>query len=50
MSDEIKKVDDEAPKAEATPALSEEQLDEVVGGTKPNTKPVEYLVFKFKMP
>jgi hypothetical protein len=50
MSDEIKKIEEETPKAEATPAMSEQQLDEVVAGTKPNTKPVDYLVFKFKMP
>lgn len=50
MSDEIKKVEDEAPKAEATPALSEQQLDEVVGGSKAATKNagVQYLEFKIK--
>jgi hypothetical protein len=50
MSDEIKKVENDEAKVEATPALSEQQLDEAVGGTKPKTEPgVNYLVFKFKM-
>jgi hypothetical protein len=48
MSDEIKKADNEDVKAEANPELSEQQLDEAVGGTKPQTKPVEYLEWKFK--
>jgi hypothetical protein len=48
MSDEIKKVESEEAKVEATPALSEQQLDEAVGGTKPTTKPVEYLEWKLK--
>jgi hypothetical protein len=33
MSDEIKKVEDEAVKAEPSAELSEPALDEVVGGT-----------------
>ena len=48
MSDEIKKVEDEEVKPEATPELSEQQLDETVGGTKPQTTVVKYLEFKLK--
>jgi hypothetical protein len=48
MSDEIKKTESEEAKVEATPALSEQQLDEAVGGTKPAPKPpVDYLKWKF---
>jgi hypothetical protein len=47
MSDEIEKVENEEVKVDATPELSEQQLDEAVGGTKPKTKPgVGYLVVK----
>lgn len=34
MSDEIKKIEDGAPKAEPSAELPEQQLDAVVGGTK----------------
>ena len=46
MSDEIKKVEDEAVKAEPPAELSEPALDEVVGGTAasglmPRPKPID---------
>lgn len=46
MSDEIKKVEDEAVKAEPSSDLSESALDEVVGGTAnnnfaPRHKPID---------
>lgn len=34
MSDEIKKIENEAPKVEPSAELSEPALDEVVGGAK----------------
>jgi hypothetical protein len=39
MSDEIKKVEDEAPKAEPSAELSEPALDEVVGGSAASSMP-----------
>jgi hypothetical protein len=38
MSDEIKRVEDEIPQAEPTPTLSEQALEQVVGGTHPVDK------------
>jgi type VI protein secretion system component Hcp len=34
MSDEIKNVENEIAKAESSPTLSEQELEQVVGGTK----------------
>jgi hypothetical protein len=44
MSDEIKKVEDEAGKAEPSAELSELALDEVVGGTAASGLPPLYKV------
>jgi type VI protein secretion system component Hcp len=39
MSDEIKNVETEMAKAEPSPTLSEQELEQVVGGTQTTDKP-----------